>query len=169
MTLLVETLAAGCLLTVSTVFTVKAQSPLDLTSVAESQLGVTESPIGSNWGPQVKEYLASTGINFPAPWCAAFVQWCLNKIGQKGYGAYVPSWDKKSLRVETPKRNDLGLVWFSSMKRYAHIYIVTGRPSLRSVESIEGNTNNGGSREGIGVFKRIRPLDGQRFVRPTNG
>ena len=169
MTLLIETLTVGCAISVSTVFSIKASPLPDLTDIAESQLGVTEQPIGSNWGPQVKSYLASTGIDFPAPWCAAFVQWCLNKIGQKGYGAYVPSWDKKDLRVETPKRNDLGLVWFSSMKRYAHIYIVTGRPSTRSVESIEGNTNNGGSREGIGVFKRIRPIDGQRFVRLSNG
>jgi len=162
MTLLIPSATLGCLLTVSTVLSV------DLASVGESQIGVLEQPLGSNWGPKVKEYLNSTGINFPAPWCAAFVNWCLNTLGQKGYGAYVPSWDKKELRVETPKRNDLGLVWFSSMKRYAHIYIVTGRPSPRSVESVEENTNNGGSREGIGVFKRIRPLDGQRFVRPSN-
>lgn len=163
MTLSVATVAMGCLFTVSTVLSV------DLATVGESQVGVVEEPLGSNWGPKVKEYLASTGINFPAPWCAAFVNWCLNQIGQKGYGAYVPSWDKKDLRVSDPKRGDLGLVWFSSMKRYAHIYIVTGRPSLRSVSSVEGNTNNGGSRDGIGVFKRIRPLDGQIFVRPSNG
>lgn len=163
MTLSVATVAMGCLFTVSTVLSV------DLATIGESQLGVLEEPIGSNWGPKVEQYLRSSGIDYPAPWCAAFVNWCLNQIGQKGYGAYVPNWDKKDLRVDSPKRNDLGLVWFSSMNRYAHIYIVTGRPSLRSVSSVEGNTNNGGSREGIGVFKRIRPLDGQRFVRLTNG
>lgn len=141
---------------------------IEVATIGESQLGVLEQPLGSNWGPKVKEYLSSTGIDYPAPWCAAFVQWCLVQKGQKGAGAYVPSWDKASLRVTTPVRNDFGLVWFSSMKRYAHIYIVTGRPSLRSISTIEGNTNNGGSREGIGVFKRIRPLDGQRFVRWPN-
>jgi len=140
----------------------------EVAAIGESQLGVMESPIGSNWGPKVKEYLATTGIEYPAPWCAAFVQWCLAQKGQKGAGAYVPSWDKANFRVTSPARNDFGLVWFSSMNRYAHIYIVTGRPSPRSISTIEGNTNNGGSREGIGVFKRIRPLDGQRFVRWPN-
>jgi hypothetical protein len=43
---------------------------------AHAELGETEWPPGSNWGP-VAEYLKAAGIDFGAPWCAAFVYWVL--------------------------------------------------------------------------------------------
>jgi len=42
--------------------------------VAKTQLGVEESPRGSNWGFSVQVYLKSVGITFPASWCMAFVE-----------------------------------------------------------------------------------------------
>ena len=42
-------------------------------AVAVSQIGVEETPRGSNWGVPVKDYLISVGINFPASWCMAFI------------------------------------------------------------------------------------------------
>ena len=41
--------------------------------IALSKLGITEQPIGSNWGKDVEEILAAVRIYFKAPWCGGFV------------------------------------------------------------------------------------------------
>jgi hypothetical protein len=46
----------------------------------ELKHGVHETG-GANSGPKVSQYLKNAGIGGPAPWCAAFVKWCLNKAG----------------------------------------------------------------------------------------
>src|SRR5689334_21624719 len=51
-----------------------------LIEIAVSQLGKEEVPRGSNWGNDVKKYLNSVGINFPASWCAAYIFWCVNEV-----------------------------------------------------------------------------------------
>ena len=135
-----------------------------LVNVLISQIGQTEHPIGSNWGHPVQEYLEAAGINQPAPWCAAFIEWGLQKIGRKGAGAYVPSWNQPSHRIDRPSIGSLGLVWFPQMKRYGHIFCVKRVTSSRSIETIEGNSNAEGSREGYAVVSRVRPVSGQ-FVR----
>lgn len=135
-----------------------------LVNVLSSQIGQTEHPIGSNWGHPVQEYLEAAGINQPAPWCAAFIEWGLQKIGRKGAGAYVPSWNQPSHRIDRPSIGSLGLVWFPQMKRYGHIFCVRRVTSSRSIETIEGNSNAEGSREGYAVVSRVRPANGQ-FVR----
>lgn len=135
-----------------------------LVNVLSSQIGQTEHPKGSNWGRPVQEYLEAAGINRPAPWCAAFIEWGLQKIGRKGAGAYVPSWNQPSHRINRPSIGSLGLVWFPQMKRYGHIFCVKRVTSSRSIETIEGNSNAEGSREGYAVVSRVRPVSGQ-FVR----
>ena len=135
-----------------------------LVNVLKSQIGQTEHPIGSNWGQPVQEYLEAAGINRPAPWCAAFIEWGLQKIGRKGAGAYVPSWNQPSHRIDRPSIGSLGLVWFPQMKRYGHIFCVKRVTSSRSIETIEGNSNAEGSREGYAVVSRVRPVSGQ-FVK----
>lgn len=50
--------------------------------IAESQLGVEEVPLGSNSGPRVREYQASTTLPGTGwPWCAAGVTWTWTKAG----------------------------------------------------------------------------------------
>ena len=134
-----------------------------LVNVLSTQLGQTEHPIGSNWGHPVQDYLEAAGINVPAPWCAAFIEWGLHKVGRKGAGAYCPNWDVEKRRT-LPKCGSLGLVWLPSMKRYGHIFAVKRRVSSTAVETIEGNSNAGGSREGYMVVSRIRSSNG-RFVK----
>jgi hypothetical protein len=135
-----------------------------LVNVLSSQIGQTEHPIGSNWGRPVQEYLEAAGIDQPAPWCAAFIEWGLQKIGRKGAGAYCPNWNQPSHRIDRPSIGSLGLVWFPQMKRYGHIFCVKRVTSSRSIETIEGNSNADGSREGFAVVSRVRPVSGQ-FVR----
>lgn len=61
---------------------------------AHAQLGVHEWPAGSNRG-EVLKYLEAAGINFGAPWCAAFVTWVLKREGFERFPtkpAWVPAW-----------------------------------------------------------------------------
>lgn len=51
-------------------------------AVAASQIGVIESPPGSNRGPQVDVYLRTAGLDPKGhhySWCAAFVYWCFQQ------------------------------------------------------------------------------------------
>ena len=47
--------------------------------VARSQVGVRE--VTANWSPIIKLYLKVAGVFSPAPWCAAFLTWCLLEAG----------------------------------------------------------------------------------------
>lgn len=131
--------------------------------IALSQEGKCEIPKNSNWGEDVKTYLASVGIRFPAPWCMAFVYWCFEQAA-------------KELAVKNPLFKTGGvLVQFEKSKKNAvrynpkpgDIFIMrfghgTGHTGIvESVDesfiyTIEGNTNDDGSREGYEVAKRKR-------------
>ena len=54
---------------------------------AISQIGVKEVPMGENRGPAVEKYLRSTNSEAGNPWCASFVNWCLQQSGYSGAGA----------------------------------------------------------------------------------
>lgn len=131
-----------------------------------SQIGRMENPLGSNWGHPVEEYLRSVNTNIPAPWCAAFVHWCLDSAGIKNtITAYSPSaQNKKNLvyyqshQLKEVQPGDVFTIYFVSMKRIGHTGFIGRQISSSIVETIEGNSNDGGSREGVGVYKRKRPL-----------
>jgi hypothetical protein len=137
-------------------------------------LGTEERPKGSNWGKDVKNMLNSVGINFPAPWCAAYVRIiCRNTCISCPVSGYVPNWsngiwkekvvfDKKkagrSILQTEVRRGDIATIYFSNLGRDAHIFIVLGVTEKGNIITIEGNTNPGGSRDGYGVFVRVREL-----------
>jgi len=100
-------------------------------------LGTVEKPKGSNWGKEVQEMLKSVGINFPAPWCAAYVGIvCRNSCISYPYSGFVPNWSvgtwkekvvfdkRKASRSVLPtevRRGDIATIYFSSLKRDAHL------------------------------------------------
>jgi hypothetical protein len=43
--------------------------------------------------------------------------------------------------------------------KFSHVGLAIGAPDGETVETIEGNTNAEGSREGGGVFEKSRSLD----------
>jgi hypothetical protein len=83
---------------------------------AHAEVGETEWPPGSNWGP-VKEYLLPLGITYGAPWCAAYVTWVLKKEGFMKFPpnpAYVPSWGEWATQKKIVKphaQSKLGDLW----------------------------------------------------------
>ena len=139
---------------------------------AHAELGTRETT--PNWGPRVSAYLRETGITFPAPWCAAYVfsmidRTCTalrvaNPVIKTAYCPTVEHWaDEHEILFSKPERGDLFL--YRSGGRARHIGFVE-RVTGSRYSTNEGNTNIGGSPEGIGVFERIRPVDHRyRFVR----
>jgi len=137
-------------------------------SIYESQIGIREK--GINSGKEVEMYLASAGLSKGNPWCASFVQWsylqCDSGLKIKSAG-WVPSWfpSKKLIYVrgkinkEHPRSGDLIGIYFKEKKRLAHIGFYDSETSDFYI-TVEGNTNEEGSREGDGVYKKRR-LKGQ--------
>lgn len=130
---------------------------------ARSQVGVEEVPRGSNWGPQVSEYLKATGLNSPAYWCAAFVTWCykqsksiyiLPKNKASTYYWFVFA-KQSNILFKTPERGDL-FVWNND--NGGHIGFVMEVKGDR-FRTIEGNSNTDGSRNGYEVVERWRSVD----------
>lgn len=68
---------------------------------ALSQQGVHEVPWGSNNGPQVRVYEATTG-GYGEPWCASFRSWACRQAGYKGeVSATAWAWDNIGTRIST--------------------------------------------------------------------
>lgn len=131
-------------------------SPLE---VAITQLGKRETPIGSNWGRDVKMYLASVGISFPASWCMAFVYWCFQQSGKTELfksGGVLNTWNRTDVAYRVkgePKPGDIFIMDYG--KGLGHTGIVE-KVDGDLIHTIEGNTNDTGAREGYEVCRRTR-------------
>lgn len=131
-----------------------------------------EDPLGSNSGPRVNQYLEAVGDKGGLPWCAAFVYWCFQEAAAalnvpnpatRTAGA-VDVWDEAGTRgtprvaavvaAERPILVQPGMVFvIATGGGHGHVGLVE-KIEGTVLTTIEGNTNNGGSREGIGVFRR---------------
>lgn len=131
--------------------------------VCRSQDAVAEFPKGSNTGPIVKLYLLACSIFSPAAWCMAFLTWCLLTAGAKRSNLptfaastyYWLEWAKKrGRRSPSPRRGNIG-VWNDGLNGGHGFAILSDGSSFRT---IEGNSNEGGSREGHEVVDRVRSV-----------
>jgi hypothetical protein len=137
-----------------------------------TQDGVRESG-GPNRGPEVNLYHLAGGSKPGHAWCASFVSWCFVRAAAKLGVANpfrVTSWcptiyargQSAGKLVAQPQRGDIFLKWSTSSSRHSHTGLVTGA-SGNVFTTIEGNTNNNGSREGIGVFQLTRKRATARY------
>lgn len=147
-------------------FSVGYSSPpkINLKESYTSQIGVKETPKGSNWGPEIKMYLSSVNVYSPAPWCAAFVKWNFN---QAGITSNITAWSPtaqnsnnlvyyKAKFYKQPRAGDVFTLYFPSLKRIAHTGFFDLPINNKVYRSVEGNTNQAGSREGDGVYYKYR-------------
>jgi hypothetical protein len=120
-----------------------------LLAAAESQLGVTEQPMGSNNGPQIAEYRSAVAGSEPGePWCAYFASWAAQQAGEplgstgQGLGsvAEITSWAASTGRLlpasATPAPGDL--ILFGD----EHVGIVESVNPDGSLTTVEGNYAN---------------------------
>lgn len=157
----------------------QGQAPLDelakeVLEVASTQIGVRESPPGSNRGHEVDQYLESVSEGLlGSPWCVAFIYWCFkqaaHKLGRANPMVKTASvwthWEKAGLidgnivirpdeAQQDPSLLKPGMIFhIDTGGRKGHAGLIVNVVGDKIV-TIEGNTNDNGSREGIGVFIR---------------
>jgi uncharacterized protein (TIGR02594 family) len=127
---------------------------LRMVQLAQGELGVRESPPGSNESPRIRQYRTATAgaENIPGPWCAYFVSWLAREagapIGANGNGTgYVPTltnWGKQVGRfVGAENRPSPGdIVIFDRGGIPGHTGIVENIAADGRVHTIEGNSSN---------------------------
>ncbi len=122
-----------------------------MVAIAESQIGQSEQPPGSNESPAIAQYRSATAGAVPgAPWCAYFASWVARQagepIGEGGQGAGavadVWSWAQSTGRAipngpgVVPKPGDL--IVFGD----EHVGIVRDVLPSGQIQTIEGNYEN---------------------------
>jgi len=142
-------------------------------NVALSQVGVMEQPPGSNKGPEVNQYLACVDCPPGNFWCASFVFWSFNEAANKlnienplfKTAGCIDHWNKtkgKKILAKDALNNP-------ALLKSGDIFIIDHGGGLGHtgilekieggfIHTIEGNSNTGGSRNGIGVFQLVRKI-----------
>jgi hypothetical protein len=139
---------------------------------AKAQIGTTESPDGSNWGPQIGEWIKFTGYTWASVkssvyWCGCFACYAVVKVGgakiptriRLGFAGYIIADAKAGVNgltavpFQNARAGDLVTFWGGE-----HIGVVE-KVDGDTLYTIEGNTSSadGGSQSnGGGVFARQR-------------
>ncbi|RZK80550.1 MAG: CHAP domain-containing protein [Pedobacter sp.] len=124
-------------------------------AIAKSQLHVREKT-GKNDGVEVEAYLTYVGFKRGNPWCAAYVSWVFFKAGYPlPRTAWSPALFPAAKVVKEPKPGWVFGIYFPDLKRIGHCGLVE-KLQGDFVMTLEGNTNLEGSREGQGVYRRLR-------------
>jgi len=154
------------------VFYVKNQESREvLQRIDSGEIGEREKT-NKNDGERIGEYLKYTGLPEGYAWCAAYVSWCFNEAGYKEpKTAWSPSlfpskriiWKRNGGAVirngksKAPEKGDVFGIYFTNLKRIAHAGFVDEWGDTYVI-TVEGNTNEGNSRDGDGVYRKRRPV-----------
>jgi hypothetical protein len=149
-----------------------------LLTLATGEIGVSEVN-GTNCGPRVDQYKSATWLDSSKgfPWCAAFICWLFREAMGSGIFDFkrpqtAGAWDfenwakdqKGSVLLKKPHNNDIqagDIVIFN----FSHIGIAaSGVDSAGFVNTIEGNTDDAGSREGGSVLRKKRKVSQIRSI-----
>lgn len=132
--------------------------------IAQSQNGVQEVPKNSNAGPAVESYLRSVGLGKGYAWCMAFVYWSVKKAAEElklqnpliKTAGVLRQWNEIQplFKYSVPKPGDIFIMDFG--KGQGHTGFVVEVFTDGTIKTIEGNTNDEGSREGYEVAYRTR-------------
>nr|WP_226905010.1 peptidoglycan-binding protein [Pedobacter schmidteae] len=133
----------------------KKENYENVIKIARKEIGVREKGC-QNCGARIRDYLNCVGIKSPAPYCAAWVSWC---FAQAGYPqprtAWSPALFPAARVVKAPEPAIVFGIYFPKLKRIAHVGLVA-RLQGDWIVALEANTNVAGSREGQGVYERLR-------------
>ena len=142
-----------------------------LAAIAESQIGTQEDSAHTNRGAAILKYQQASELDGQGwPWCAAFVDWCIAQcIAQ--FPAHIGT--RLDERPQTASAFGLqdwandpahGCLVFSDPKKaargdlivftFSHCGIVTAADNTGYLETVEGNTNPDGGRDGYEVCRK---------------
>ena len=149
-------------------------------SIAEKYIGVSEQPAGSNRGPLIDRWNTNVHVPLGSFWCASFVSGIAMEWEDKGgevwplcFSADCDVWlavaKKNNCLSQQGKPGDLVLL-VNGDDAY-HIGIVTKYSESGTLVSVEGNSNNDGSRNGYIVAERQNVFAGRNkknvyFINP---
>jgi hypothetical protein len=148
----------------------------EVLKIAAAEVGVRESG-GANRGPRVDEYLRAVGLDPTRgayAWCASFVYFCFARAATAlglanpcvktaaclTHWERAPAWARILAADVTANPGVIrpGAIFIVDHgKGKGHTGIVE-RATASAIHTIEGNTNAAGSREGDGVYRKIRTL-----------
>lgn len=140
--------------------------------IAIGEIGKEEIPRGSNWGEHVEKYLHSVGINFPASWCMALMYWCVDQASHKlgmpnplfKTGGVLSQWHNSSkLQVSKDHAQPGDIFIMNYGKGLGHTGIIETVEGV-NFHTVEGNTNDTGSREGYEVCRKIRTISNPKII-----
>lgn len=150
-----------------------------IATTAEAEIGVRETR--KNGSDRISTYQSCTWLPVgPWPWCAAFVDFCIARaVDEFGIVTFkIPktaaAWDfenwcrsvdntvklkKTKPGIQSVSRGDVVIFTFS------HVGIATSGTNMAGmVSTVEGNTNSQGSREGDGVYRKVRHISKIRSI-----
>ncbi|MER7771416.1 peptidoglycan-binding protein [Kitasatospora sp. NPDC096140] len=133
----------------------------DLIRVARDEVGYHEGRSGGHWNNVQKFSPAVSGLEWSQgeAWCATFVAWCAQESGNAGLFPVSASCAE-------------GVAWFTERGRFTEYPVIGGQVFFgpgggshtgiciaytgSTITTVEGNTNDGGSSEGDGVYMKTR-------------
>ena len=152
-------------------------------SILKQNRNAKEQPKGSNNGPEVKRYLASTGLGPGNPWCMAFVYYIFDELcsklgtqnplpktaGVMNHWGSAPAENKITIAAarSNPELIKPGQIFIMSRpgKGLGHTgIIVSVDASAGTFTTLEGNTNDQQSGEGDRVGQNVRKISSGALV-----
>jgi len=130
---------------------------------AEKASGIRE--VGDNGGPEVTQYLKTTGLGPGNPWCMAF---CFAKHQQAAKFLSLPTVIPCTASCEVARVYARERGWLRDYPSVGDLMLRVGKIAGEfrahhaglvltvthdTFHTVEGNTNNWGGREGVGVFE----------------
>ncbi|RGD61018.1 CHAP domain-containing protein [Kitasatospora xanthocidica] len=133
----------------------------DLIRIARDEVGYHEGRSGGHWNNIQKFSPAVAGLEWSQgeAWCATFVSWCAEQSGNAG-------------RFPVTASCAEGVAWFKERDRFTEYPVIGGQVffgpgggshtgiciayTSSTITTVEGNTNDGGSAEGDGVYLKTR-------------
>jgi hypothetical protein len=146
-------------------------APQRIADQYNSFVGILEKT-GRNDGPVIEAIIRSTGSPARSPYCASFVDSCLRAAGVSitPRSAWSPAffpvarrvyWQHKPVAGMEPERGDVIGIWFSNLRRIAHVGFWDLRKALM-LQTVEANTSDANygeaSRNGHGIFRKWRHI-----------
>ena len=143
--------------------------PSDIVTIAKKEIGVKESPAGSNNVKYNTEYYGRSVNGNQYPWCCVFVWWIFKQAGASNvfYGGKKTAscttlmnyYKNNNQFSKTPKVGSLVFYNWGKGSLARHMGIVTEILSNSSFKAIEGNTAVGNDSNGGEVMIRTRNIN----------
>lgn len=137
--------------------------------IASLLVGIREEE-GPNHGVMVDVFLRDVGVDPGASWCMAFLVWCYDQAALSfgianplvHTGGVLDQLQRTKCKVilsadyTDPQPGDIGIIDLG--QGHGHTYLVVAPDQPGYVDTVEGNTNDNGSADGIGTFARTRSI-----------